>query len=60
MRDSGSHAFVAHMSDGITFTKTIAYNDAETPYWWDVKANEEGNLQNDPTDNTTYDSTVAA
>ncbi len=60
VRDSGSHAFVAHSSNGVTFTKTIAYNDAETPYWWDVKANEEGNLVNAVTDNTTYDSTVAA
>ena len=60
VRDSGSHAFVAHKSNGITFTKTIAYDDAETPYWWDVKANEEGFLNNDSTDRTTYSSTVAA
>jgi hypothetical protein len=58
--DSGSHAFVAHKSNGITFSKTIAYNDAETPYWWDVKANEESFLNNDETNRTTYSHTVAA
>ena len=58
--DSGSHAFVAHMSDGITFSKTVAFNDAETPYWWDVQANEENFLNNDDTNHTTYSSTIAA
>ena len=60
VEDSGSHAFVAHMSHGITFSKTIAIDDSETPYWWDVQANEEAWLNNDQTDRITYNSTVAA
>ncbi|HKY46346.1 MAG TPA: hypothetical protein VJQ79_00045 [Acidimicrobiia bacterium] len=41
-RDCGRHAFVPHMSDGITFTDCIAYDTIEDPYWWD-----EGDATND-------------
>jgi hypothetical protein len=58
VRDSGSHAFVPHMSDGIALRDTISYNTLETPYWWDVSANDGG--MSDPTNNTTWDHTVAA
>ncbi len=58
--DSGSHAFVPHMSDGITFERDVTYNTAETPFWWDVKSNEETDLNNDPTNRTFFDRDVAA
>ncbi len=35
VRDCGSHAFVPHMSDGVTFTDCIAYNINEDAFWWD-------------------------
>lgn len=60
VRNSGSHAFVPHMSNGITFEKDIAYSDAETPFWWDTKANEEGFINNDSTNNITYSNSIAA
>ena len=41
-RECGRHAFVPHMSDGITFTDCIAYDTIEDPYWWD-----EGDVTND-------------
>jgi hypothetical protein len=34
----GSHAFVPHSSDGITFTSCIAYDVFEEAYWWDGPA----------------------
>lgn len=33
-RDSGGHAFVPHLSHGITFRDCIAYNVHDAPYWW--------------------------
>lgn len=35
VRDSGNHAFVPHMSNGITFRDTISWNTAHDAYWWD-------------------------
>jgi hypothetical protein len=34
-RDMGSRVFVPHTSHGITFDRCIAFNVAETPFWWD-------------------------
>lgn len=34
VRDAGSHAFVPHMSHGIDFVDTIAYDVLEDAYWW--------------------------
>ena len=36
IRDCGSHAFVPHMSNGISFTDCIAYDVNEDAYWWDA------------------------
>ena len=36
MRDIGNHAYVPHVSNGITMTDNIAYNCTETPFWWDL------------------------
>lgn len=35
VRDSGNHAFVPHMSHGITFLDCVSYNTYESAYWWD-------------------------
>jgi hypothetical protein len=35
IRDCGSHAFVPHMSDGVTFTDCVAYGTNEDAFWWD-------------------------
>ena len=36
VRDTGSHAFVPHMSNGITFVDCVAYGVGADAYWWDV------------------------
>ncbi len=35
IRDCGSHAFVPHLSDGVTFSDCIAFGVNEDAYWWD-------------------------
>jgi hypothetical protein len=35
VRDCGAHAFVPHMSHGITFRDCIAYDVVDEAYWWD-------------------------
>jgi hypothetical protein len=35
VRDCGNHAFVPHVSHGITFRDCIAYNVLRDAYWWD-------------------------
>lgn len=51
VRDTGNHAFVTHMSHGITLRETIAYATMEDAYWWD---------EGDRTDDTTWERCVAA
>ena len=51
VRDCGNHAFVPHMSDGITFRDCIAYNVNENAYFWDA---------GDPTNDTLWDHCMAA
>lgn len=54
VREAGSHAYVVHASQGVTFLKTISYLTEEEPYWWDHLVPED-----DP-HRVTYDSCVAA
>ena len=51
VRDTGNHAFVPHMSNGVTMRNCIAFNVQEDAYWWDVP---------DGTDDTVFDHCVAA
>jgi hypothetical protein len=37
IRDTGSHAYVPHETNGVTFWDTISYNIAEDAYWWDLR-----------------------
>jgi hypothetical protein len=36
IRDTGSHSYVPHSSNGITMKGNVAYNFMETAFWWDV------------------------
>jgi hypothetical protein len=38
IRNCGSHAYVPHMSNGVTFTDCVAYSVNEDAYWWDPGA----------------------
>jgi hypothetical protein len=40
VRDAGSHAFVPHASNGVTFRDCIAYEVQEVAYWWDHEDTE--------------------
>ena len=50
-RHSGKHAFVPHMSHGITFSDCIAFDTSEDPFWWD---------EGDETHDLVWESCVAA
>jgi len=51
IRDTKGHAFVPHMSNGITFKNTIAFNVGGEAYWWD---------EEDTSDDIIFDRAVAA
>lgn len=51
VRDGGAHAFVPHMSHGITMRDCIAYEVFDEAYWWDP---------HDRTDDLLIDRCVAA
>ncbi|MGH8915872.1 MAG: hypothetical protein ACRDZM_15335, partial [Acidimicrobiia bacterium] len=51
IRDTKNHAFVPHLSNGITFRNTIAYNVKGEAYWWD---------DGDTSDDIVFDKAVAA
>jgi hypothetical protein len=51
IRDTKSHAFVPHLSNGITMKNTIAYNVRGEAYWWD---------EGDTSDDIVFDRTIAA
>jgi G8 domain len=53
IREAGSHAFVPHVSHGITFRDCIAFNVLETAFWWDEEIV-------DATDDILWDHCVAA
>ncbi|MBO9198815.1 T9SS type A sorting domain-containing protein [Niastella sp. MAH-29] len=36
VRDTGSHCYVPHASNGVTMKGNIAYNGMEIAFWWDV------------------------
>jgi hypothetical protein len=51
VRDAGHHAFVTHISHGVTYQNTIAYNITSDAYWWDPT---------DQSNDILYDQVVAA
>ncbi|OQP45864.1 hypothetical protein A4H97_31975 [Niastella yeongjuensis] len=36
MRDIDNHAYVPHVSNGISMTHNIAFNCMDAPFWWDL------------------------
>lgn len=44
IRDAGSHAFVPHNSNGVTFRSCISYNTLEDAYWWDDDGTTNGTV----------------
>jgi hypothetical protein len=50
-RHCGRHAFVPHMSHGISFSDCIAFDTTEDPFWWD---------EGDETHDLVWESCVAA
>ena len=58
VRDSGGHAFVAHLSDGITFRGCVSHDTMEDAYWWDPPTEE--NPEPPPTNDVVYDRCVAS
>ncbi|MGH2784111.1 MAG: hypothetical protein ACRDJ1_02510 [Actinomycetota bacterium] len=53
VRDTGSHSFVPHASDGITVRDCVAHNVVNAAYWWDP-------LHGNETKDLTYDRCVAS
>jgi hypothetical protein len=41
VRDGGNHAYVAHLSNGVTFRDCIAHDMAEDAYWWDFAPDDD-------------------
>lgn len=60
VRDSGSHAFVAHKTNGILFQETIAYQTSETAYWWDLPGTDGGAVSGSTSKDIHYVDAVAA
>lgn len=58
IRDAGSHTFVAHASNGITFEDDISYNNVEDAFWWDGSPNNRD--PGDPTDDTVINASIVA
>lgn len=56
--EGGNHAFVSHLSNGVTFRDCIAHDQAEIPFWWDGAGDDEapGSV---PTDDLVYERCVA-
>jgi hypothetical protein len=44
VRDAGNHAFVPHMSHGVTLLDCIAHNSVEDAYWWDKNETSDDTL----------------
>ena len=51
VRDAGHHAFVPHMSHGVTFSNCVSFDTESEAYWWDLL---------DATHGALYKSCVAA
>jgi hypothetical protein len=56
VRDTGAHAFVPHLSHGVTFHDTVSYTTYDEAYWWDLAFGAPG----DETHDTVYDHALAA
>ena len=58
VRDCGSHAFVPHLSNGVSFIDCISHNTFEDAYWWDDAPDTR--TSGDPTHDVLYSRCVAS
>jgi hypothetical protein len=58
IRDAGSHAFVPHLSNGITFRDCISHDTYEDAFWWDGAPDTR--TEGDPSHDILYDRCVAS
>ena len=56
--ETGFHAFVPHLSHGITLTNCVSYDTYEHAYWWDTPP--QGTGPADASDDTLYADCMAA
>jgi hypothetical protein len=57
--DSGNHAFVPHLSDGITFTDCVVHDSIKDAYWWDL-AGDGQSAADVPSNQIVWDRCVAS
>src|SRR5258708_24804180 len=57
-RECGSHAFVTHVSNGVTYRNCITHDTFEDAYWWD--RSDRSGIGGPPTDDVLYDRCVAS
>jgi hypothetical protein len=57
--DGGNHAFVPHLSHGITFRDCIAHDTQDSAYWWDPPPESDDNTTA-PSNDIVYDRCVAS
>jgi hypothetical protein len=60
--EGGNHAFVPHLSHGITFRDCIAHDQQDSAYWWDPPHEESDEEENQsiPANDVVYDHCVAS
>jgi hypothetical protein len=58
VRDCGAHAFVPHLSHGISFADCISHNSFEEPYWYDPRPDRATGAP--PTNDVLYERCVAS
>lgn len=56
-RNGGSHVFVSHLSNGLSYLRTITFNTKGDPYWWNT---DRDNRAANPAHDILYDGCVAA
>ena len=57
--DGGNHAFVPHLSHGITFRECIAHDLSESAFWWD-EAEHDAENDHVPANDLVYERCVAS
>ncbi|HEY8544422.1 MAG TPA: right-handed parallel beta-helix repeat-containing protein, partial [Acidimicrobiales bacterium] len=57
--DTGNHAFVPHLSHGMTFERCVSHDTRDDAFWWDP-AGEYDDPDTVPTHNVVYDRCVAS
>lgn len=60
VRDSRGHAFVPHLSHGITFKDCISHVSHQTAFWWDSPTSGSNNEDSIPSHELVYDRCVAS